>query len=270
MKNFDLKFNWRRKSAGSQNGQTLIETMAALFILVMGIAAATGLAVYAFGASTNINKQIIATGLARESLEAVRNMRDTNWMNDSLVSNGCYNFASTPIGQITSPCYQNWLGRTGSAPFNCIFPDNNSGNSCSNNGAPSMTYTLGMVDPSTSSGVLWYLQKQKTTLNYGMSFSSTTPVTGFYTQDGNTPCNGSGATPADYCRKIVITNFSKNNGNATGQYSQYGLDDNLSLLEVQSMVWWVDKKCPRAADFAQASPTCRVELDTYLTNWKDF
>ena len=59
-------------------GQTLIETLAAVFILVMGVSASVGLAIYAFNTSGGVVKQIIATGLAREGLEAVRNMRDSN------------------------------------------------------------------------------------------------------------------------------------------------------------------------------------------------
>ena len=91
----------------SNQGQTLIETLAALFILFMGVGAATGLAVYAFSASGNINKQIIATGLAREGMEAVRNMRDTNWLNGPLMPNGCYNYATCQANQAS--CYLNWL-----------------------------------------------------------------------------------------------------------------------------------------------------------------
>jgi type II secretory pathway pseudopilin PulG len=102
-------------------GQTLIETMVALFILSMGVSSAVGLSIYAFGSSNSILKQIIGTGLAREGIEAVRNMRDTNWLNDSLITNGCYNFATGVLD--SENCYQNWLGDKSSTgvPF-CINP----------------------------------------------------------------------------------------------------------------------------------------------------
>src|SRR5581483_10854366 len=107
----------------SEKGQTIIETVAALFILVMGVGAATGLAIYALNSSTNVTKQIIGTGLAREGLEAISNMRDTNWMRNALGtaqnSNGCYDYTQNQAGQAS--CYPHWLGNGGSTPF-CLVP----------------------------------------------------------------------------------------------------------------------------------------------------
>jgi Tfp pilus assembly protein PilV len=54
-----------------QSGQTLIETLVAALVLVMGITAAVTLAIYGFTATEGINKQLIAVGLAREAMEAV-------------------------------------------------------------------------------------------------------------------------------------------------------------------------------------------------------
>ena len=64
---------------------------------------------------SDITKQIIATGLAREGIEAVKNMRDTNWLKDTLSVNGCYDFATGQANQAN--CYVNWLGQNGSANF---------------------------------------------------------------------------------------------------------------------------------------------------------
>lgn len=77
------------KKLNSQKGQTLVETMVAIFILVMGITAALGLAIYSFNATSLVNKQVIAMGLAREGLEAVKNMRDTNWLKGNNFDPGC-------------------------------------------------------------------------------------------------------------------------------------------------------------------------------------
>jgi Tfp pilus assembly protein PilV len=243
-----------------QLGQTLIETMAALFILVMGVSAAVGLAVYAFSASSNINKQIIATGLAREGMEAVRNMRDTNWLNDTLVQSGCYDYAASMANY--APCYQNWLGKNGSAtPPYCINPS--PGASCNGNDTTD-TYYLGFNSTQQN---LWVLTKDNS--KFGLTFDPTNAGTGGFYSPSGTKCTSS---TSDYCRKIIITNYSKNNGNASNPpYSPtYNQDNNLSLLEVQSEVWWVDKKCPRVDDFSSANSACRIELDTYLTNWKNY
>ena len=226
--------------------------------MVMGVGAATGLAVYAFSASSNINKQIIATGLAREGMEAVRNMRDTNWLIGPLTPNGCYNYATSQANQAS--CYQSWLN----TPTFCINPNSATGGCGS---ASSTNYTLSINPSSANNGALWNLVPQNNTANYGMNFDATNNQgEGFYIQSGTTAC-GAGNNPADYCRKIIITNYSLNYGNAV---SPYNVDSNLSLVKVQSQVWWVDKKCPRVPDFNSANPACRIDLETYLTNWRNY
>ncbi len=95
-----------------QNGQTLIETLVAAFILVMGISAALGLASYSLRATTNIRQQTVALGLAREGIEVVKNMRDTNWLKGTLTAD-CHDFlvdSETPEG---AQCYRDWLDQSG-------------------------------------------------------------------------------------------------------------------------------------------------------------
>ena len=246
-----------RRSAG----QTLIETLAAAFILTMGISAAVGLAIYALNSSGEVVKQIIATGLAREGVEAVRNMRDTNWLQDTLGTqtngNNCYVYNNTTNG---SGCYPNWLGASNGKPF-CLKPSN--GGSC--NGKDIFdNYYLGF-DSTTQN--FWLLSNPSS--NFGLDFndpsggSTAWEKNGFYSQSGTSCANSS----SGYCRTIIITNYSTTNGNAVVPYDK---DANLSLLKVQSQVWWTDTKCPKAATFAAALVSCRIELDTYLTNWKNF
>lgn len=93
------------KLSSNQTGQTLIETLVAAFILVMGISAALGLANYSLGATSNIRQQTVAIGLAREGLEVVKNMRDTNWLKTTMYTD-CYDFLS---GNNTASCYREWL-----------------------------------------------------------------------------------------------------------------------------------------------------------------
>ncbi len=238
-------------------GQTLIETLAAVFILTMGLTASVGLAIYAFNSSGGIVKQIIATGLAREGLEAVRNMRDTNWLQDTIkdpLTNppGCYNFASSPVGQLTADCYVNWLNKT----F-CLNSSDNSTNNCNGTGTTAGNfYYLGF---DSSAANLWILKKDNNSY-YGLNFNANNSgTTGFYSPGSGVTCLNSNS---GYCRKIIITNDTTD--------APYNNDANLSMLKVQSQVWWVDKKCPAASDFSSASVSCRLELDTYLTNWKNF
>jgi Tfp pilus assembly protein PilV len=250
-------------------GQTLIETLAAAFILTMGITATTGLAIYAFNSSSGIVKQIIATGLAREGLEAVRNMRDTNWLQDSLGTNNCYNFPISAANRAN--CYANWLNK-----YYCIDPANNSGNACNGtaSGALSVAYNLTF---SSALSNFWVLTPQLSgAQNYGLLYDANnlanSTVTGFYNTGSGITCangaNAGGLAISDYCRKIIITKLTPS---GSPYYPGTYVPGNPGpLLEVQSQVWWVDKKCPRAADFTGAPSSCRVELDTYLTNWKTF
>ena len=63
-----------------QSGQTLIETIVAIFILTTALTTALGLGIYAFATATTSRNQIIASNLASEGIDVVRMMRDSNWL----------------------------------------------------------------------------------------------------------------------------------------------------------------------------------------------
>ena len=177
-------------------------------------------------------------------------MRDTNWLNDTLVQSGCYDYAASMANY--APCYQNWLGKNGSAtPPYCINPSPSS--SC-NGSDTTDTYYLGFNSTQQN---LWVLTKDNS--KFGLTFDPTNAGTGGFYSPSGTKCTSSSS---DYCRKIIITKDTSD--------APYNMDANLPLFKVQSEVWWVDKKCPRVDDFSSANPACRIELDTYLTNWKNY
>jgi len=250
-----------------QTGQTLIETMAALFILVTGVSASVGLAIYALNSSTSIVKQIVGTGLAREGIEAVRNMRDTNWLKQDAVDTNCYNFEDlTAPNSQDGQCYKFWLGdaNLSETPF-CLNPTNNAGNCAGGAGFPTQDYALWF---DYTNPIFWTLARQRGQDSYGLTFDATNSLgRGFYYTNGNTNCTNA-AGMAEYCRKIII------NKNTTSPYDT-GEGDVGPLLEVRVRVWWVDKKCPRLDDWDESvskvpPASCRIELQTYLTNWKDY
>lgn len=264
MLNFNLKF------PNPESGQTLIETVVAIFIFSMGITAALGLSVYAFSTSTSITKQIVGTGLAREGIEAVKNMRDSNWLQDTLGtqanSNGCYDFSTSQAGKAS--CYKSWLGNSGgTVPF-CLNPTSGNGPCV---GDISSYNNVLRFDPAAAN--FWVKFRQTNSHGYGLTFNpaTTSPLSGFYSdgingdgtngiacQDGAS--DASGMMISDYCRKIVITKISNQ--------APYNQDDG-PLLEVRSQVWWVDKNCPRVSDWPGLGK-CSVELVTHLTNWKNY
>jgi type II secretory pathway pseudopilin PulG len=63
-----------------QNGQTLLEVMLAIGIMIFGIISIISLSITSSVMARRTSKELIATQLAREGLEAVRNIRDGNWL----------------------------------------------------------------------------------------------------------------------------------------------------------------------------------------------
>lgn len=233
------------KKLNKQSGQTLIETLVAIFILVMGISSALGLATYSLNASTSVNKQLIGLGLAREGIEAVKNMRDTNWLQGTL-STDCYNYNTATA---TASCYRDWL----SATF-CINPTNNNGN-CNGSGV-TQYYSLSF---DSSTNTFWNLSLQRTSSDFGLNFvSDASTGKGFYTNSNGVDCTNT-AGRSDYCRKITITKDTA---------APYNQDVGPQVI-VLSQVWWKDKKCPVSADWP-GSGKCSIQLQMYLTNWKNY
>jgi len=237
----------------NEQGQTLIETLAAIFILTMGITAAVGLANYALNSSAAAAKQIIATGLAREGIEAVKNMRDTNWLQGTM-SSGCTGF---PSG--TANCYPAW----DTTPY-CIDSGGNNGG-CSGNSGPN--YFL-QFDASNISTSFWKLIKVNgNSGKFGLLYNpdpSTSNNGFYYTGNGGTSCTSGASNLSDYCRSISISQ------NGSAPFDKPDQTDVGPELIVTSDVWWIDRKCPRAQDYTTAPVSCKIEIKTYLTNWKNY
>ena len=85
------------KKSTLQSGQTLIETIVASSVLVVGIIGGLSPAIYSFTNISSAATSDVAAGLAREGLEATRRLRDSNWLAGTLADCGGYF------------CYQTWL-----------------------------------------------------------------------------------------------------------------------------------------------------------------
>lgn len=76
-----------------KNGFSLLGVIIAIFIITMGLIAILSLANYSLQAASNSKMQLIASGLAQEGIEVIRNLRESqsNWSDwYSLVSSGDY------------------------------------------------------------------------------------------------------------------------------------------------------------------------------------
>lgn len=225
----------------NQGGQTLIETLVAAIVLVMGISAAVGLAVYGLGATTGVSKQLIGIGLAREGVEAVKNMRDTNWLRTNISTN-CFDFYTQSS---IANCYKNWLdGASGSGAYQIL-----------TNLVTPQTYNLGFDSTVTDSGNYWVLTPTNTLFGLDYTPNNSSPELGLYTPNKSTALGTS-----DFSRKITLS---------TDSFAPFDLSDLGPRVKVHVDVWWKDKNCPASND-VPASSKCKISLETYLTNWKNF
>lgn len=225
----------------NNRGQTLVETVVGIFVLTIGISTALGLAISMFNASTSAVKQVIGAGLAREGVEAIYNMRATNWLKGSLV-NTCWNY---PTSTSDALCHRDWL-RPESSPGVLV------------TGAYDISvagsYTLDQNPTSTDSQSYWTLYAQGGNPNYRLYYDASASTGLLY------KATASGAVPSDYSREIVLALETPAYYQATIGYR----------LKVTSRVWWNDRGCPGATTWAQTVPKCRIELVTYLTNWRNY
>lgn len=219
----------------NSKGQTLVETVVGIFVLTVGISTALGLAVSMFNASTSAVKQVVGAGLAREGAEAVFNIRATNWLKGQTVGT-CYNY-SNPGGN-DAVCHQDWL---------------NPGTSGSYNISAAGSYTIDQNTTGNDTQNYWILNVQGASPNYRLYYDAAASTGVLY------KTSAASAVPSDYYREIVIAL-------ETPAYYQASIGNR---LKVTSRVWWNDKGCPTSATWP-SSGKCRIELVTYLTNWRNY
>lgn len=79
------------KKSEYKTGFTLIETMVAVGVIVIGLISALTLITNSLFYVSNINDRLIAANLTAEGLEVVKNIRDNNWLQSLLWNNGLAN-----------------------------------------------------------------------------------------------------------------------------------------------------------------------------------
>lgn len=239
-----------------QQGQTLIETMVAMFVLVMGIGAAFGLATFALSSASGITNQVVGMGLAREGIEVVKNMRDTNWLNSSLYPNnndnfnpnGCYDFQNSSL--VTGVCYKYWLNPS-AAP---------------SNGGSGNNFVIYDIDPGASvenniiifSGTSFSLHSFASNPNYKVYRYTDTGSNPGYTQ----LISPSGTdVESGFYRRVKLEKVAS---------GSFGYSPEMNALKVTVDVWWSQKNCIATNNPDGLPQSCKITLETYLTNWKTY
>lgn len=222
-----------------QTGQTLIETVIGIFTLVMGVSSAVGLAAYALNSTSNISQQLVGTALAREGIEAVRNMRDTNWLQQANINTNCYNYESPSSNNAF--CYQNWQTQ--------LYDIDPAGGSES--------LRLDIATTAADSAQYWQITNPSSIAaadRYKLYFDTTASNGRLYSTDNTKPFSG-------FYREILITEQT------TPSYYQASIGPR---LRVHSRVWWSGNRCATADTYSSAAVSCRVEIVSYLTNWRNY
>jgi len=82
-------------------GETIAETIIALSVLAIGITLSSVLMSNSLRNINSSKNRVVAVNIAREGIEAMRNIRDTNWLKFSAQRRGCWNHMPAPA---PDPC----------------------------------------------------------------------------------------------------------------------------------------------------------------------
>jgi type II secretory pathway pseudopilin PulG len=254
----------KKPSLNPQSGQTLIETITALFILSMALVAGLSLAIYSSMQSTNNRDRIIASNLAREGIELVRMLRDSNWLaaeddpgaDDLYETNGGCTYDAVPANN--RPCYPEAFDE----PY-----DMESSNNAND-------YRL---LPSTANPTGWVLDTANGQEYFLMCLQA----------DGTYRHNVNGQLTCDYGHGRFARRVTIGTGNiaypytpalsaptATGANPNFGGHSPEKVIT--SAVVWEGRGCtPFPVNVATLDPIsfvtkCKVLSIERLTNWKDY
>ena len=73
-------WKYNKKKSQTQSGFTLLESLVAITIFTFGVSASVGAVMHMLKSVPLVENKVIAAHLAQESIEIVRNIRDSNWI----------------------------------------------------------------------------------------------------------------------------------------------------------------------------------------------
>ena len=231
---YRMKKQYKNRVHKNQTGQTLIETLVAIFVLVMGVTTSVDLSISSYQAVDQVSEQVTGTSIARQELEAFKSIRDSNWKApwDSL--SDCSAQFGGSSGSPSQQCYQNWLGQAGhqlgAGQFGPIF-------TIANN---TWDFTTIPTDA----------QEANPAVDQYALYED--PGTGIFS------VNTSG-NPTVYDGKVAITT------NTAAPF-----DSANPQLDLVATVWWSGRDCPKTKDPTQLPGGCKILLETHLTNWRNY
>lgn len=77
-----MKSKIKNLKSNIQSGQSLVEMVVAIAIIVTGLVGALSLTISNLSGAGEAGARVVASNLAKEGIDVVRNIRDTNWLKD--------------------------------------------------------------------------------------------------------------------------------------------------------------------------------------------
>lgn len=117
---------WQSQRWKSPKGISMLEVIISIFIIALSAITTATVIVSAFRMDRVNKNKMIAINLAREGIEAVRNIRDSNWLRYSATRDKCWNFWEQPdkynSSDLTTKKYLNCdTGQSNPIPRNTYF-----------------------------------------------------------------------------------------------------------------------------------------------------
>jgi len=91
------------KKLNHRRGETILETLIAMGVLAIGITIAGQVMATSLRNVNSSKNRVIAVNIAKEGLEAIRNIRDTNWLRYSGKKRECWNHQPTKENDDSCP-----------------------------------------------------------------------------------------------------------------------------------------------------------------------
>jgi hypothetical protein len=224
-----------------ESGQTLIETIIAIFMLVVAMLGTLAAMQYFLQAADITTKQVVASGLAAEGVEIIKNTRDNNWLEETIVPN-CTELQA--VAGPAQPCYDKWL------------KGNDGGQEKLQVGFDYMPY----YDVANE---VWVLDRTGGGGDYSLKYAYSFSDGAYVYQNSNASCAGMNCKESLYSRKVTLTDASISSMPAS-------MTAKHPIVKITSVVWWKGKNCPATDNPFTLRASCRVMLVDYITNWKNY
>lgn len=234
----------------NNRGETLAETIIALMILAIGITFSGVLMANSLGNISSSKNRIVAVNIAREGLEIVRNIRDSNWLRFSGNRRDCWNHLPGPSSEVAPDTCD---GSTLIVPDDYIvYKDENQrwrlwahGNADGFNNADLYAMDIDLEQDTNGDQ---NFSNDPDLYNHQIAPASLRPLGG-----GEDPLGFLNATRTPF-RRVITLDYLANDGTVLGAGGS--LTEAFNRMVVRTQVIWIEGN----REFS-------VELTTYLTDY---